>query len=214
MRSGSWAVLPQADATLRTDPAPGQDSPAGLSASAAGRQDGKGPSTFDFLGFTLYWRRTLRGRWRMGCKTRRARLHRAMNAVYEWCRSHRHLPLVVQHAGLRSRLQGHFNYFGVNGNLESVACLLPPRRTGVAQVAESSQPAGVLTWERFLELSPGLPSPPSSGHGADLGAKCSARRKPRKSRMVAISSSGSERAPAGQPAGATRQFGRHPSGVR
>jgi hypothetical protein len=26
---------------------------------------GKGPSTFDFLGFTVYWRRTKTGRWGM-----------------------------------------------------------------------------------------------------------------------------------------------------
>ena len=39
----------------------------------AGQQRGKGPGTFDFLGFTLYWRKSLRGRWCMACKTRRAR---------------------------------------------------------------------------------------------------------------------------------------------
>src|SRR5438132_12640072 len=38
-----------------------------------GQQGGKGPATFDCLGFTLYWRRTRRSRWRLGCKTRRAR---------------------------------------------------------------------------------------------------------------------------------------------
>jgi RNA-directed DNA polymerase len=89
----------------------------------AGQQGGKGPGTFDFLGFTLYWRRTLRGRWRLGCKTRRARLGRAIRTVYAWCRSHRHEAIEVQHAALCSRLRGHYNYFGVQGNLRSLACL-------------------------------------------------------------------------------------------
>jgi RNA-directed DNA polymerase len=40
------------------------------------QQGGKGPATFDFLGFTLYWRRARSGRWGMMCKTRRARLKR------------------------------------------------------------------------------------------------------------------------------------------
>src|SRR4051794_17246855 len=40
------------------------------------QRDGKGPATFDFLGFTLYWRRTRRGRWRLACKTRRGRVGR------------------------------------------------------------------------------------------------------------------------------------------
>jgi RNA-directed DNA polymerase len=88
-----------------------------------GQQGGKGPATFDFLGFTLHWRRTRRGRWRLGCKTRRARLGRAIRTVYAWCRSHRHEAVKVQHAALCSRLRGHYHYFGVQGNLRSLACL-------------------------------------------------------------------------------------------
>src|ERR1700693_4011309 len=91
---------------------------------SADQQSGKGPGTFDFLGFTLYWRKSRRGRWYMACQTRRARLGRALRAVYDWCRSQRHEEVAVQHAGLRSRLRGHYNYFGVNGNLKRLACLL------------------------------------------------------------------------------------------
>ena len=124
------------------------------------QQDGKGPNTFDFLGFTLYWRRTPRGRWRLGCQTRRARLHRAMNAVYEWCRDHRHYPLDVQHAGLRSRLQGHMNYFGVNGNLRSMANLYHHAVlswwTWLSRRSQRAQ----LTWERMVLLLQRYPLPP------------------------------------------------------
>jgi RNA-directed DNA polymerase len=124
------------------------------------RQEGKGPSTFDFLGFTLYWRRTLRGYWRLGCQTRRARLHRAMNAVYEWCRDHLHHPLDGQHAGLRSRLQGHMNYFGVNGNLRSVAALFNHTvRSWVKWLSRRSQ-KGQVTWERMQLLLQRHPLPP------------------------------------------------------
>jgi group II intron reverse transcriptase/maturase len=77
---------------------------------------GKGRATFDFLGFTLYWRKSRAGRWVMTCKTRRARLQRAKNAIYDWCRRQRHEPVKEQHAALKRRLQGHFNYFGVRGN--------------------------------------------------------------------------------------------------
>jgi RNA-directed DNA polymerase len=124
------------------------------------QRSGKGPSTFDFLGFTLYWRRTLRGRWRLGCQTRRARLHRAMKAVYEWCRDHRHAPLAVQHAGLSSRFQGHMNYFGVNGNLRSVARLHRHAiRSWVKWLSRRSQ-RGRLTWDRVKLLLQRYPIPP------------------------------------------------------
>ena len=88
------------------------------------QQSGQGPASFDSLGFTFYWRRTRTGHWRMGCKTRRASLRRAKQAIYDWCRRHRHQPVKAQHAALGRRLRGHFNYFGVNGNFPSLLRLV------------------------------------------------------------------------------------------
>jgi RNA-directed DNA polymerase len=126
----------------------------------ADQRGGKGPSTFDFLGFTLYWRRTLRGWWRLGCQTRRARLHRAMKAVYEWCRDHRHDPLDEQHAGLRSRLQGHMNYFGVNGNQRRVARLCAHALDAWVKWLSRRSQRAQLTWERVRLLLQRYPLPP------------------------------------------------------
>ncbi len=46
---------------------------------------GKGPATFDLLGFTLHWRRTRHALWMPSFKTRTARLRRAIMAVAGWC---------------------------------------------------------------------------------------------------------------------------------
>jgi len=125
----------------------------------AAQQRGRGPATFDFLGFTLHWRRSRRGRWYVACKTRRARLRRAIEAVYDWCRRQRHQDVVVQHAGLRRRLQGHFNYFGVNGNLKSLLCLqYHARRAWHKWLNRRSQWAR-MSWARFLALVRALPLP-------------------------------------------------------
>ncbi len=119
---------------------------------AASQCNGKGPSTFDFLGFTFYWRRTRRGRWMMWCKTRHARLRRAIQSVTEWCRRHRHLPVAVQHAALTRRLVGHFNYFGVNGNYRSLARLVDvTQRVWFKWLRRRSQRMR-LTWERYERL--------------------------------------------------------------
>jgi len=121
--------------------------------------EGKGPATFDFLGFTWYWRRTRKGSWAVACKTRRARLTRAIKAVSDWCRRNRHLPVKEQHAALRRRVQGHFNYFGVNGNLRSLSILLhQARRTWHKWLNRRSQRAR-LTWERFEDLLRDFPLP-------------------------------------------------------
>ena len=123
------------------------------------RGEGRSPTTFDFLGFCWYYRRARKGSWTVTCKTRRARLVRAIQRVNGWCRRNRHLPVREQHAQLVRRVQGHINYFGVNGN---IICL----RRFVYQVERSwhkwlnrrSQRAR-LDWERFQDLLKSLPLP-------------------------------------------------------
>lgn len=124
-----------------------------------GQQGGKGPSTFDFLGFTVFWRRTRRGRWEMACKTRRVRLMRAIEAVYDWCRRHRHEPVKEQHAALKRRLQGHINYFGVNGNAHCVAVVVHyAERAWFKWLNRRSQKVS-YTWARFQDFLKDFPLP-------------------------------------------------------
>ena len=123
------------------------------------RESGKGPGTFDFLGFTLYWGRAHSGRWCLRCKTRRARLARAMRAVADWCRIHRHLPVKAQHAALRRRLQGHFNYFGVNGNYHSLAVLAGAARRAWFKWLRRRSQRTRLTVERYQALLVRFPLP-------------------------------------------------------
>jgi group II intron reverse transcriptase/maturase len=125
----------------------------------ASQRSGKGPTTFDFLGFTCYWRRTRSGRWMMWCKTRLARLRRAMQSVTEWCRRHRHLPVQAQHGALTRRLVGHFNYFGVNGNHRSLARLVHvTARIWFKWLRRRSQRKR-LSWERFNRILARFPLP-------------------------------------------------------
>ncbi|MCU0694844.1 MAG: reverse transcriptase domain-containing protein [Polyangiaceae bacterium] len=116
------------------------------------RPGDKGPETFDFLGFTLYWRRTRKGKWSPGMKTRKASLQRALQALGEHCRCHRHDPLKEQHAALTRRLQGHMNYFGVNANLRAISCLAhQAERTWHKRLNRRSQRKR-LSWKRFTDL--------------------------------------------------------------
>lgn len=123
------------------------------------QQTGKGPSTFDFLGFTCYWKRTRSGRWEVAFRTRTARLRRAIRVVYDYCRRNRHLPVKEQHASLRSRLQGHINYFGVNGNAASLVAFVDHcTRAWYKWLRRRSQKAR-LEWERFKDLLRDFPLP-------------------------------------------------------
>jgi RNA-directed DNA polymerase len=120
---------------------------------------GKGPATFDFLGFTLHWRRARSGRWGMMCKTRSARLRRSVQAVADWCRRHRHLPVKEQHIALTRRVRGHFNYFGISGNFRSLLLFVEEvKRAWYKWLRRRSQQAH-LTWEEFGALLTRLPLP-------------------------------------------------------
>src|SRR5215468_11453528 len=124
-----------------------------------GQQRGQGPAPFDFLGLTLYWRRTRTGHWRMGCKTRRASLRRAKQAIDDWCRRHRHQPVEAQHAALGRRLRGHFNYCGVSGNFPSLLRLVEAtKRAWYKWLCRRSQRKR-LNWERFTDLLRQMPLP-------------------------------------------------------
>ncbi len=123
------------------------------------QQHGKGPATFDFLGFTLYMQRSRSGRWGMRCKTRSVRLRRTIQSVAEWCRSHRHLPVRKQHAALKRRLVGHFNYFGVSGNSRSMQLLVAETRKVWLKWLRRRSNRSRLSWERYEALLARYPLP-------------------------------------------------------
>jgi len=78
------------------------------------------PKTFDFLGFTHYWGRARNGGWVIKRKTARNRLKRALKALSEWCRKNRHRPIKEQYQKLRQKMQGHYGYYGITGNIASL----------------------------------------------------------------------------------------------
>lgn len=118
----------------------------------SGQSSGKGPSTFDFLGFTFYWARTRNGWWAMRCKTKRTSLRRAITSIYEWCRRYRHQPVRAQHAALVRRIRGHFNYFAVSGNFRSLLLFVEAaKRAWYKWLCRRSQRQR-LNWERFADL--------------------------------------------------------------
>ena len=49
--------------------------------------------------------------------TAKSRFARAVAAVSDWCRKHRHESIRDQHRHLSSMMRGHFAYYGVGGNI-------------------------------------------------------------------------------------------------
>jgi RNA-directed DNA polymerase len=82
--------------------------------------DGESPGTFDFLGFTHFWAKSQKGNWVVKRQTAKSRYTRAVKALSQWCREHRHLPVAEQCRKLGQKLRGHYAYYGITGNTVSI----------------------------------------------------------------------------------------------
>jgi RNA-directed DNA polymerase len=119
------------------------------------RRDGaKGTDSrsFDFLGFTHYWTRSLRGSWVVKRKTAASRFRRTLKRLSEWCQRNRHRPVAWQHERLVKALRGHYNYFGVVGNWTALDRLHRAVRVIWRKWLNRRSQHNHMPWERFAQL--------------------------------------------------------------
>jgi group II intron reverse transcriptase/maturase len=116
------------------------------------RDGGPRPGSFDFLGFTHYWGRTRKGRWAPQRKTSRSRFTRSLRSLSDWMRRARNLPVAKQAEILRSKLRGHFQYYGVRGNSAGITRFrYEAERLWKKWLSRRSQRAA-LSWTVFHRL--------------------------------------------------------------
>lgn len=82
---------------------------------------GKKPDTFDFLGFTHYCDRSRKGNFKVGRKTRRKKFNAKLKEMNEWLKAVRNfVELKEWWKTLSAKLRGHYEYYGISGNYESI----------------------------------------------------------------------------------------------
>lgn len=87
-------------------------------------KQGNRTETFNFMGFTHYWRKSRKGNPIVGRKTESSRLSRTLIAIKEWCKKKRHEPIAEQHKTLILKIKGHYNYYGINNNIRCLSNFL------------------------------------------------------------------------------------------
>ena len=126
-----------------------------------GKDDRKGPATFDFLGFAHYWGKSRKGNWVIKRKTSRDRLNRSLKRIAKWCRLTRHKPVELQHKKLCQKLKGHFAYFGITGN----GWWIKRYREGTLKLwrkwLHRRGGKNPMSWEKFQKLKQRYPFPPA-----------------------------------------------------
>jgi RNA-directed DNA polymerase len=78
-------------------------------------------TTFTFLGFCHVWGKSRRGKNVVRQVTAKKRYARALAAVSDWCRAHRHLSIPDQYARLGAMMRGHYAYYGITGNIRRLS---------------------------------------------------------------------------------------------
>ncbi|MGI5868532.1 MAG: group II intron reverse transcriptase/maturase [Kiritimatiellia bacterium] len=116
---------------------------------------------FDFLGFRCHWEKTRRGNWKVQRRTAPSRLQRSAARLDEWFKANRSERLPVILAGLRRKLAGYWQYYGVSGNWRSLAKFWRLVEEGLCKwLNRRSQKRGV-TWARLGRMLErhGVPRP-------------------------------------------------------
>lgn len=118
----------------------------------------KGKGTFDFLGFTFYWGKTLKNYYVIKKKTARKRLNRFMRMLWAWCKKNRHEAMVRQYEILCSKLRGFYQYYGVRGNYKALEAAFEYAVKAWYQWLRRRSSRSRLTYEMLRGEYP-LPSP-------------------------------------------------------
>lgn len=117
-------------------------------------------TTFDFLGFTHVWGKSMTGNNVVRQITAKDRYARALASVTQWCRRNRHRPFLEQHAHLSRMIRGHCAYYGRTGNSRRLGWYVYQlRRIWKKWLARRGRQNN-LTWLRFSAMLARHPLPP------------------------------------------------------
>jgi group II intron reverse transcriptase/maturase len=117
----------------------------------------KRPETIYFLGFTLYCTRNRKGNFRIGMRTEKSRLRRALMRLQEQMRLMRHSPLPEQVDHLNQMLRGHDAYYGIAGNIRSLLKVHRAVERYWRKILSSRSWHGAVPWEQFQRIKSQFP---------------------------------------------------------
>jgi group II intron reverse transcriptase/maturase len=129
----------------------------------SGRNDGPGGGSavgsFDFLGFTIHWSKSLQGKWVVKTRTAKDRFRRALVTIEQWCKLHRHAPLLEQQQTLNAKLRGHYGYYRRRGNADRLWQLLRVVKCAWRKWLNRRSQRNRITWPTMTRLLQRYPLP-------------------------------------------------------
>ncbi len=133
----------------------------------ASKRGRKRPETIYFLGFTLYCTRNRKGNFRVGLRTEKSRLRRALMRLQDQMRRMRHSPLKEQADHLNQMLRGHYAYYGIAGNIRALRKVHRAGERYWRKMLSSRSWKGTVYWQKFQQIKDRFPLLPCRLHLPD-----------------------------------------------
>ncbi len=139
-----------------------------------GRNGGGHNGRFDFLGFEYRWEQGRKEFAIVKRRTSRKKLRAAVQRFTEWIREHRHQKLRQTMKSVALKHQGHWNYYGIIGNSESLSDYRTLTLRELFKWLNRRSQKRSCTWRSFnrLLLRFGVPLPRIREQATKTGLSC------------------------------------------
>jgi len=114
-------------------------------------KDGK-TETFDFVGFTFCNGTTKAGKYKVHIQTSMKKLKMKKQAVKSWLREHMHEPVASTIETLNRKLQGHVNFYGINGNFKLIEHFFKYAKETYIRVLRARGQKRPIKWDDFKRI--------------------------------------------------------------
>lgn len=108
--------------------------------------------SFDFLGFTFSNGKMRRGYYMVRVTTSKRKLKAKREAVKQWLNERMHKPLADTMKLLNLKLQGHCNYYAVNGNLKAVSAFYEYVKYRCLKVFRRRSQKDKFSWDKMERI--------------------------------------------------------------
>ena len=124
------------------------------------QRQGRRAHTFDFLGFTHFCGRSRRGKFIVGRRTSRKKFRKKITELNVWLKRTRNtLPVKEWWPILAAKLRGHYQYYGVSGNMPQLQQYYRLALRLVLKWLNRRSQRRSFNWARFISYLEHYPLP-------------------------------------------------------
>jgi len=115
------------------------------------KRKGRRTETFNFLGISHYCTKSRKGEFKVGRKTEKKKLRQKLKEMKEWLREVVHEKVEIWWPILRSKMIGHYQYYGVSENSKGITKYYFEVKGMIFKWMNRRSQRTSFNWEKFQE---------------------------------------------------------------